>query len=135
MEDNIRIALDEVIKDEIESLKTTRPENKDKAVMNLTELYRLRIDEMKNEMEYKIKDQIRIDDIERFVRDEQIKKLQIEKEQRDRYIRTGVEVAGIVLPLVFYGRWMKKGLEFEQTGTFTSKTFQGLTKLFKPTKR
>lgn len=46
----------------------------------------------------------------------------------------GVTVLGIVLPITFYGKWLKTGMQFEETGTFTSKTFQGLTKFFRPTK-
>ena len=46
---------------------------------------------------------------------------------------TNVQALGIVLPLSFYAVWMKRGLQFEETGSFTSKTFQGLTKFFKPT--
>lgn len=51
-----------------------------------------------------------------------------------QYVKLGVEVASVVLPLAFYGVWMNKGLEFEKTGTFTSNTFKGLTQKFKPTK-
>ena len=52
----------------------------------------------------------------------------------DRYIRLGVDVAQLILPLMFYGTWMKKGLRFEETGTFTSTTFRGLFNRFRPTK-
>lgn len=46
--------------------------------------------------------------------------------------KIGVSVAGIVLPLVFYNKWMKEGLKFEQEGTFTSQTFKGLLGKVKP---
>lgn len=52
----------------------------------------------------------------------------------DRYIRLGIEAAQLVLPLMFYATWMKKGLAFEETGTFTSTTFRGLFNRFRPTK-
>lgn len=45
--------------------------------------------------------------------------------------RTGIEIAGIVAPLVFYGIWMNRGLEFEKEGSFTSQTFKGLIGKFK----
>ena len=51
----------------------------------------------------------------------------------DRWVGYGLQALGIVLPLSFYAVWMKRGLQFEETGSFTSKTFQGLTKFFKPT--
>lgn len=52
----------------------------------------------------------------------------------ERIIGHVVTLTGAVLPLVFYGRWMNKGLEFEKTGTFTSQTFKGLISRFKTTK-
>ena len=49
-------------------------------------------------------------------------------------VKTVVEIGSITAPLVFYGIWMNRGLEFEKEGTFTSKVFTGLTGKFKPTK-
>ena len=43
-----------------------------------------------------------------------------------KLIDLGVQAAGIILPIIFYGSWIKKGLEFEKEGTFTSTTFKGL---------
>lgn len=62
----------------------------------------------------------------------------IEKDRKDqkidRMVKYGLETANIVLPLIFYGVWMKRGLRFEENGTFTSTTFRGLFQKFKPTK-
>ena len=49
-------------------------------------------------------------------------------------VKYGIDMAGIVLPLAFYGVWMNRGLEFEKEGSFTSATFKGLLGKFKPTK-
>lgn len=49
-------------------------------------------------------------------------------------IKCGIDIAGITLPLIFYGIWMNRGLEFEKEGSFTSTTFKGLLGKFKPTK-
>ena len=49
-------------------------------------------------------------------------------------IKCGIDFAGITLPLIFYGIWMNRGLEFEKEGSFTSATFKGLFGKFKPTK-
>ena len=49
-------------------------------------------------------------------------------------IKCGIDFAGITLPLIFYGIWMNRGLEFEKEGSFTSATFKGLLGKFKPTK-
>ena len=60
---------------------------------------------------------------------------QLEKQSKDNYLKMGIEVAGMVLPLIFYASWMKKGLKFEETGAFTSTTFKGLISKFKPTSK
>ena len=49
-------------------------------------------------------------------------------------VKCGIDIAGIVLPLAFYGVWMNRGLEFEKEGSFTSTTLKGLLGKFKPTK-
>ena len=49
-------------------------------------------------------------------------------------IKCGIDFAGVVLPLAFYGIWMSRGLEFEKEGSFTSATFKGLIGKFRPTK-
>lgn len=48
--------------------------------------------------------------------------------------RMGVDMVTAIAPMVLYGVWMKRGLEFEKTGAFTSATFKGLIGKFKPTK-
>ena len=47
-------------------------------------------------------------------------------------VELGIKAAGVICPLVFYSVWMNRGLEFEKEGTFTSGTFKGLTKFFRP---
>ena len=48
--------------------------------------------------------------------------------------KLGVELFGVVGPLVLYNSWMKKGFEFEKTGMITSQTFRGLIGKFKPSR-
>ena len=67
--------------------------------------------------------------------EEQLKQHQLSDQVIDRYVRIGVATAELVLPLVFYGVWMSRGLKFEETGTFTSQTFKNLFNLFKPTRK
>ena len=52
----------------------------------------------------------------------------------DKFIsigKLGVELFGVAGPLMLYNSWMKKGFEFEQSGTFTSNTFKSLISKFK----
>lgn len=85
-------------------------EEKARAVADVQKLYSLKVEEEKNKIDEK-------------------------SSKTDRLFKTITDGLGIVLPLGFYAFWMKRGLKFEETGTFTSKTFQGLTKFFKPTRK
>jgi hypothetical protein len=130
MDEEIRKLLEEEIKAEIRDLSTLEPGSKEKstAIEDLAKLYKLRIEETKNEWDFNEKYESRDSDI-------QFKKDQLEEQVKDRYFRFGVEVAGIILPLIFYAIWMKRGFKFEETGTYTSTTFRGLFNRFKPTKK
>ena len=130
MDEEIRKLLEEEIKAEIRDLSTLEPGSKEKstAIEDLAKLYKLRIEETKNEWDFNEKYESRDSDI-------QFKKDQLEEQVKDRYFRFGVEAAGIILPLIFYGIWMKRGFKFEETGTYTSTTFRGLFNRFKPTKK
>jgi len=130
MDEEIRKLLGEEIKTEIRDLSTLEPGSKEKstAIEDLAKLYKLRIEETKNEWDFNEKYESRDSDI-------QFKKDQLEEQVKDRYFRLGVEAAGIILPLIFYATWMKRGFRFEETGTYTSTTFRGLFNRFKPTKK
>ena len=130
MDEEIRKLLEEEIKTEIRDLSTLEPGSKEKstAIEDLAKLYKLRIEETKNEWDFSEKYDAREGD-------KQLKKDQLEEQIKDRYFRLGVEAAGIILPLIFYAIWMKRGFKFEETGTYTSTTFRGLFNRFKPTKK
>ena len=130
MDEEIRELLGEEIKTEIRNLSTLEPGSKEKstAIEDLAKLYKLRIEETKNEWDFSEKYDASEGDI-------QLKKEQLEEQVKDRYFRLGVEAASIILPLIFYATWMKRGFRFEETGTYTSTTFRGLFNRFKPTKK
>lgn len=52
-----------------------------------------------------------------------------------KVIKVGVEIAGIIMPLMFYNKWMEEGLKFEEEGAFTSTVFKGLMSKIKPTNK
>jgi hypothetical protein len=130
MNEEIRDLLGEEIKTEIRNLSTLEAGSKEKskAIEDLAKLYRLRIEETRNEWDFNEKYESRDSDI-------QFKKDQLREQVKDRYFRLGVEAVSIILPLMFYATWMKRGFRFEETGTFTSTTFRGLFNRFKPTKK
>lgn len=119
MNEEIRDLLEEKIKSGIKDLSFLPSGSKEKeaAIDDLVKLYKLRIEETRNES------------------DIQFKKYQLEEQVKDRYFRFGVEAAGIILPLIFYAIWMERGFRFEETGSFTSTTFRGLLNRFRPTKK
>lgn len=130
MNEEIRDLLGEEIKTEIRNLSTLEAGSKEKstAIEDLAKLYRLRIEETRNEWDFNEKYESRDSDI-------QFKKDQLEEQVKDRYFKLGLEAAGIILPMIFYAAWMKRGFRFEETGTYTSTTFRGLFNRFKPTKK
>ncbi len=129
MDENIKDLLGEEIKAQIEGLSDLEVGSKEKstAISDLVTLYRLDIEATKNELEFDEKRESR--ELE-----EQLKRDQLKEQVKDRYCRLGIEVASIVLPLIFYAAWMRKGFKFEETGTYTSTTFRGLFNRFRPTK-
>ena len=114
MEERNETVVDEIIDDLLDELNTTDP---------TTEEYK------------KVSEQLTVLS---KVRNEQKKlKLEMDEAKREdlmRKVRLGIDCASLVLPLMFYGVWMKRGFEFEKEGTFTSTTFRGLFNRFRPTK-
>lgn len=130
MGEEIKGLLEKEIKSEIENLNTLKagsPEHST-AVESLTKLYKLKIEEDKSSMDYYEKKESRNTELD-------IKRNQMDEAVKDRYFRLGIAAAELVLPLMFYGIWMKRGFTFEKEGTFTSQTFRGLFSRFKPTKK
>lgn len=129
MNDDVRNLLEEEIITEIKALSSIQSGSKEKseAIDDLVQLYKLRIEETKLEDERGFKS-------EQSICEKKLKAAQFREQVLDRYYKTAIEAAGIVLPLIFYAVWMRKGFKFEEDGTFTSTTFRGLFSRFKPTK-
>ena len=130
MDEEIKGLLEEEIKEEIRSLSELDSGSKEKsaAIDDLAKLYKLKIEDTKVDFDYGEKYEARASD-------EQLKRDQLSEQVKDRYFRLGIEAAGILLPLMFYAIWMRRGFRFEETGTYTSTTFRGLFNRFKPKKK
>lgn len=155
MSENIKELLNEEIAAEIQAISSLNSgsEEKSKAIEDLAKLYRLRIEETKSELdaedkrsrrtleseanvrENEIKKSQLDEQIKADVQDEQYKRSQLDEQVKDRYFKLGIAAAELLLPLMFYGIWMRKGFKFEETGTYTSTTFRGLFNRFRPTKK
>lgn len=144
MDEQIRQALADEILSQLNNLSTLDPGSKEQqtAVENVTKLYRLGLEDAKVDTDYDDKvrrremdEQHEQNELDKQTREEQFKKDQLAEQIKDRYFKLGVGVAEIVLPLIFYATWMKRGFKFEETGTYTSTTFRGLFNRFRPTKK
>lgn len=121
----IQKLLDEEIVQRLKGLNGLESGSKEigAAIEDVEHLFKMRVEERKLNNE-----------LESNAREERDKLVENAARAKDRYIRLGLDVAGLILPLAFYGIWMAKGLKFEETGTFTSTTFRNLFNRFKPTK-
>ena len=155
MSENIKELLNEEIAAEIQAISSldSGREEKSKAIEDLAKLYRLRIEETKSELdaedkrsrrtleseanvrENEIKNSQLDEQIKADVQDEQYKRSQLDEQVKDRYFKLGIAAAELLIPIMFYGIWMRKGFKFEETGTYTSTTFRGLFNRFRPTKK
>ncbi len=130
MGEEIKGLLEEEIKMEIKNLNSFEAGSQEQSVAidNVAKLYKLKLEEDKlsNERDEKI------DNREMEVN---FKHVQMEEAIKDRYFKLSIAAAELVLPLMFYGIWMRRGFKFEKDGTFTSQTFRGLFSRFKPTKK
>ena len=151
---DIQSLLDGVIETEIQNLGSlsSGSDEKSKAIQNLATLHKLRIEEIKAETDTdekrerrKMDSEQRKDELtlkERELngkeadrdREKTFQNRQVMGQMIDRCMRTGMDIAGLVLPLVFYGIWMNKGFKFEETGSVTSTTFKNLLNRVRPTK-
>ena len=139
MENTIEGLLDDVIKSELEKVKDSimSPEEKKITVEYLVELNSIQTERKevkRKETELELKHLELEDKIEVQTDDKAYKEVLMKREMLQTFVKGGIEVFGVVAPIMFYSAWMKRGLRFEETGTYTSQTFKGLFGKFKPTK-
>lgn len=152
--DEIKRLLDEEIKSQIQNLSKLESgsEKMSAAVDDVSKLYKLKIEESKNELEFKERRQKRIAESAQHRVDAQLKEKQLQNDEdaqldearfkskefddkvKDRWIRLGFDAGIQILLMMFYGCWMRKGFKFEETGSFSSTTFKNLFNRFRPTK-
>ena len=149
----IKSMLDEVIEEEIQKLDNlSDQEEKSAAIKDLAQLHKLRIEEIKAQAEVDEKCKRReLDSIKNNAeialkqreadgkdadraREQSALAQQARENKIDRYVKVAVAGVELVVPLAFYGIWMRRGFKFEETGSFTSTTFKNLLNRFRPTK-
>ena len=145
MDEQIKVLLDEMIKTDILEIEEMDVGSEERrcAIEDLVKIYKLRIDETKNDKDICERREARIMEMDerreaRFMeRDTKSRDKQedLSEQVKDRYFRVGLAVAEIGIPLVFYAIWMDRGFKFEESGAYTSSTFRNLFNRFKPTKK
>ena len=107
-----------------------------KAIADLLDIRKKMFDEEERQKKLQLEEnererieRLRVDK-EALERNERIERS--EKEDMHKYIGYAINVAGIVMPLIFYGAWFKKGLVFEETGVYTSGMVKGLMNKMQP---
>ena len=127
MNDEIKAKLNEEIMDQLSVLSDmdVGSDKRKTAVDDLVKLYRLRIEETKNDRDF-------IEGVNAREREEQFKKEQIVDQRKFRF---GMAAAELLIPLIFYASMFYSGLDFEKEGTFTSNMLRNLISRFKPTKK
>ena len=131
-EDKVLIMLNEEIADQLTAIGKEELNAKDMAdrVKNVTELYKLRIEEMKIAADAEDKAAKREIEIENNLRNSLYKDEELKQCKKDRRVKVGLAVGQGVL----YGTAFLIGLNFEKTGTFTSKMFTNLIGKIRPGK-
>lgn len=135
MDESIREALGTEILDKLNGLSELEAGTKEyqMALDNVVKLYRLGLDDAR--IENDANDKYYRNELESQKHEDELKnrEQQAEEQKKDQLIKYGFEGAKILLPMIFYGIWMRRGFKFEETGTFTSTTFRGLFNRFRPT--
>lgn len=144
MDEELKGLLGKVIQTELEGLSNLKSGSQEKstAIDNVVRLYKLKIEETKYDLEYAEKEERRLmekdqlrEEVASHQQEETFKRNQLSEQVKDRYFRIGIAAAELIIPLIFYGVWMRKGFKFEETGTYTSGTFRNFFGRLKPTKK
>ncbi len=125
MGEESRRLLEEAIKSAFEYLQTLDPGSDEytAAVENLNKLYKQKLEEDKNDIEWE-------DNKNRRESDDNYRRAQMKEMVKDRWFKAAL--AGS--ELAFYATWMVLGLNFEKTGSFLTQTFRNFISRFKPMK-
>lgn len=136
MDENIRQELANQILGELSNLGTMKKgsEEHKTSVDNVCKLYKLALEDVKTDNDYDEKWNRRDMDKKQSELDEAYRDKQLSDQRRIEYGKMAIQAAGIMLPLMLYAACFRKGLKFEETGTFTSATFKGLFNKIGPKK-
>ncbi len=136
-ENEIQGMLDEALKNELQKLNNRNLDDDEitTVIARIRNLHELHVEELKAQNEVEDKALRRNMEVDVHDNDERFRLRQERSEKLDRWLKLGMGILELGLPLAFYGAWMKMGFEFEENGAIVSGTFKNLIKFFKPTKK
>lgn len=134
MEQETKELLEEQIQKELARLETI-PVGSDehaKACESISKLCKVLLEQIRDEASFE--EIVDREDLEmkRFNLEKTLKEREAVAAKKDRLIRYGIDIGGIVLPLIVYAGLIKTGFKFEETGTVTSSFFRNLINQVKP---
>ena len=134
---NIEALLDGEILTRIRELPKFQEGSQEKknAISELEKLFALRNDTVRLRVETEEKREKMDEEIAVHVREAQSKEKQLEEQKKDRWFKVIIAGVELIVPIIFYGIWMRRGFKFEKDGTYTSTTFRNLFSKFRPTKK
>ena len=100
------------------------PSEKEKAIANVTELYKLRIEEAKLEQAKNDK-----------LTEQDIREAQLEGQKLDRWLNLGLQIGLTVGGWVMFSMWQRREMKFELEGTPTTPMFRNLLSKMTPNLR
>lgn len=121
--------LSEEIKDDISKLSSmkTGSDEKTKAISEIRELHKMRIEEIKantEQIEKENQQELEADKhmLNAMIHDDEqaYREAQHKEQVKDRRINVAVQIGLAVVGWVVYDIWHRRGLKFEETGTITS---------------
>lgn len=125
MESKAQKLLDEAIVKELKNLEQYdySSDEKSKAIDDLTQLYKLRIEEEKIETAQMDGD-----------REKEARRQQMKSQSIDRWANIALQVGLAVGSWIAYDIWYRRGLRFEETGTITAPMTRNLCSRLLPKK-
>lgn len=125
MKDEIKGKLEDIVLKKLRAFETTDdPEERKILIREIADLCEMKNNEEKINLQY-----------DSSFREDMKQAEEMQNSKKDRIVKILTTLLEVMSPLVFYGIWMNRGFKFEEKGTYSSPTFRGLIKFFKPTKR
>jgi hypothetical protein len=133
MNNEIKELLESELKSEIANLASLQIGSAEHtaAIESVNKLYRLKLEETKTELDENEKDYKRKSDDREY----ELKVAQLKNWFVDLVAKYGVEIGLTIFWIIFYSIKFNKGLKFEETGTYTSKTFMNFMGNIKPKRK